>query len=584
MFMSKWLRMMFILVLVTLFSGIVALADVKDNLTYQGNKARITVGTIKAKAEECSSDMAASIGEMLSTALANNDKFIVLASQEEVGELADEIDLGESGYVEEGRAPEKGLMEGADILVTGAVTAFEPDAGGSGGALGGLKKKAFGKVGMTTKSAKIIIDIKLIDIRTRRVLKAVSIEAKSTSWGTDVAGGGWAEDMAMAGALGVYSNQPMEKAIRTLLVKTVNKIAEEVPAEYYRYKGQGQYTQQYGTSGQTAAAAGATAGGSPSESGQRMAGGLWLNYDFVPGDRVLFYEDYSSTPVGDFPNHLTFGEGNMEVAQLNGKKCVRSSSSEGIFDIVLPEKLPEQFTIEFTTNPSYYLHIFPVENDIEYTEKHSYIEIRDGESGIQGEGGGQAQSAPREELRGKIFPCCIMADGKYMKVYVNGTRVANVPNTDFVRTNTLRFKIAGCGGCDNGLIGPIRIAAGGRKILYDALMQNGRVATQGVYFESGSDQIKPESTPTLKEIGTMLADHPELRLSIEGHTDSDGVDEYNMTLSQNRANAVRGYLITNFNIASDRLQTQGFGETKPVSPNTTSEGKANNRRVELVKL
>jgi len=574
---------MVILVLMVLFCGVIAIADVKENLTYQGNKARITVGTIKPKAEECSSDMAASIGEMLSTALANNDKFIVLASQEEVGELADEIDLGESGYVEGGRAPEKGLMEGADILVTGAVTAFEPDAGGSGGALGGLKKKAFGKVGMTTKSAKIIMDIKLIDIRTRRILKAVSIEAKSTSWGTDVAGGGWAEDMAMAGALGVYSNQPMEKAIRTLLVKAVNKIAEEVPTEYYRYKGQGQYTQQYGASGQ-AATSGTAAGSSSSEGGQRMAGGLWLNYDFVPGDRVLFYEDYSSTTVGDFPRHLIFGEGNMELADLNGKKYVRSTSSSGIFDIALPEKLPEQFTIEFTTNPSYYVHIYPVENDIEYTDKHSYLEIRDGESGIIGEGGGQAQSAPREELRGKIFPCCIMADGKYMKVYVNGTRVANVPNTDFVRTRTLRFKIAGCGGCDNGMIGPIRIAAGGRKILYDALMQNGRVTTQGVYFESGSDKIKPESTPTLKEIGSMLTDHPELRLSIEGHTDSDGADDYNMTLSQNRANAVRGYLITNFNITGDRLEAKGFGETKPVSPNTTPEGKANNRRVELVKL
>jgi curli biogenesis system outer membrane secretion channel CsgG len=134
----------------------VVVADVEETLTYQGNKARITVGKIKPKADKCSYDMAAAIGEMLSTVLTNTEKFIVLASQEEVEELAEEIDLGESGYVEEGRGPEKGLMEGADILVTGAVTAFEPNAGGKGGVLGGLKKKAFGKVGVKAKTAEII--------------------------------------------------------------------------------------------------------------------------------------------------------------------------------------------------------------------------------------------------------------------------------------------------------------------------------------------------------------------------------------------------------------------------------------------
>ncbi len=582
-------RVVLCLTAMVMFLSVFAAAQIKENVTYQGNKARITVGTIKAKASECSGDMAAAIGEMLSTALAQSGKFVVLASQEEVGELADEIELGQSGNVEEGRGPEQGLMEGADILVTGSVTSFEPDAGGGGGGLGGLKKKAFGSVGLKTKTAEAGIDLKLIDIRTRRIIKATAIEAKSTSWGTDVAGGGWGDEIAMAGAMGVYSNEPMEKAIRALLVKTVEKIEKEVPSEYYRYQGKGQYTQEYGATGQTAASSGATAGataGSASSAavGQKMAGGLWLNYDFVPGDRVLFYEDYASTPVGDFPGHLQFGEGNMEVADLNGRKYVRSSSGEAYFDVTLPEKLPEQFTIEFTTNPSYYLHIFPVENDIEYTEEHSYVAIRSGESGITGEGGGQAESAPKEELRGKIFPCTIMADGKYMKVYVNGTRVANVPNTDFVRTNALRFKISGCGGCDNGMIGPIRVAAGGRKILYDAIMQNGRVATQGIYFDSGSDQIKPESTPTLKEIGTMLVDHPELKLLIEGHTDSDGENDFNLNLSEKRAKAVRDYLGMNFNIAPDRLDSKGYGETKPVSPNDTPEGKANNRRVQLVKL
>ncbi len=71
------------------------------------------------------------------------------------------------------------------------------------------------------------------------------------------------------------------------------------------------------------------------------------------------------------------------------------------------------------------------------------------------------------------------------------------------------------------LLGPIRIAAGGKK-LYDALAEKGRVATQGIYFDTGSDAIRQESAPTLKEIGTMLKDHADLKLTIEGHTDNVG--------------------------------------------------------------
>jgi len=73
-------------------------------------------------------------------------------------------------------------------------------------------------------------------------------------------------------------------------------------------------------------------------------------------------------------------------------------------------------------------------------------------------------------------------------------------------------------------------------------------------------------------------------LSIEGHTDSDGADDYNMELSRKRAESVRAYLINEFSISSDRLEAKGWGESKPIDSNGSSEGKANNRRVELVKL
>lgn len=178
--------------------------------------------------------------------------------------------------------------------------------------------------------------------------------------------------------------------------------------------------------------------------------------------------------------------------------------------------------------------------------------------------------------------CQVLADGKYMKVYVNGTRVSNFPNTKFGRSNKIRFQ-ASARPDRSAMFANFRVAASGKKI-YDALMASGRVATQGILFDSGSDRIRPESTPTLKEIGQMLKDHADLKLMIEGHTDNVGDDGSNQILSEKRANAVRSHLISQYAIDGARLQAKGFGETKPVSSNDTAEGKQNNRRVELVKI
>jgi OOP family OmpA-OmpF porin len=88
----------------------------------------------------------------------------------------------------------------------------------------------------------------------------------------------------------------------------------------------------------------------------------------------------------------------------------------------------------------------------------------------------------------------------------------------------------------------------------------------------------------LADISQLLTDDTALKLSIEGHTDSDGSDAANLTLSQNRSDAVKTYLVQTYKIDAGRLETKGWGETKPIDTNDTAEGKANNRRVEFVKL
>ncbi len=322
------LKITIVLLVLSCFLAVSVPAD--DNLTYQGNKARITIGKIKDKAKGCNYDIAQAVGEMLSTALTNTDRFIVLASQEEVDELIDEIELGQSDYVEDGRGADKGLMEGADILVSGAITGFEPNAGGSGGALGGLTKKAFGAIGAKKKEAKILMDIKLIDIRTRRIIKALSLEGKATKWKAGAMGGGWTKDIALVGALGGYSNEPMEGAVRELLRKAVNDISKEIPKEYYRYQGQGQYTQEYGagrkqqqtaqvsTAAGTGAASAASAGGTVSTAAIAENMTPFTRYDFVPGNKVIFYDDMASDEVGEFPYRWDLERGVYEVVKFDG--------------------------------------------------------------------------------------------------------------------------------------------------------------------------------------------------------------------------------------------------------------------------
>ena len=126
------------------------------------------------------------------------------------------------------------------------------------------------------------------------------------------------------------------------------------------------------------------------------------------------------------------------------------------------------------------------------------------------------------------------------------------------------------------------MAAGGKK-LYDALAEKGRVATQGIYFDTGSDRIRPESTPTLKEIGTMLKDHPDLKLTIEGHTDNVGSAAVESGAEREAGRG--GAAVPDRQLPAGWRPAHGQGPrgSKPAAGNETAEGRQQNRRVELVK-
>ena len=116
----------------------------------------------------------------------------------------------------------------------------------------------------------------------------------------------------------------------------------------------------------------------------------------------------------------------------------------------------------------------------------------------------------------------------------------------------------------------------------DALRKVGRARIYGITFDTDSDRIKAESKPTLDDLIAAAKAEPTWKLAIEGHTDSSGVAGHNQTLSEQRAAAVKAYLVK-AGVKADRLTTSGLGATKPVSTNDTTLGRSQNRRVEVVK-
>jgi outer membrane protein OmpA-like peptidoglycan-associated protein len=110
-----------------------------------------------------------------------------------------------------------------------------------------------------------------------------------------------------------------------------------------------------------------------------------------------------------------------------------------------------------------------------------------------------------------------------------------------------------------------------------------KIITHGINFDVDKAAIKPESMGTLNMIVQVMKDNPDIKFEVDGHTDNSGTAAHNLSLSQQRAEAVKGQLIK-MGVDASRLSARGFGDTKPISDNISLEGKANNRRVEFVKM
>ena len=322
---------------------------------------------------------------------------------------------------------------------------------------------------------------------------------------------------------------------------------------------------------------------------------VWDNYDFVPGNKVIFFTDFSEDKVGNFARGLKYKGGTMDVVDRDGVKMLRIGSRSEFY-VPVRGKLPQRFTLEFDViAPSTYLQgydVFAFEGGAVLDRGAKSAEVNWNTSGTVIIGGGQSAmtsdtkvpDAFYKGLLGQVAHIRVLMDSAYFKLYVNERRMYNIPELGFKRDSLIRVAIRGSEDPNLAMyVTRVRVAESEIDVLYDALANKGRWATQGILFATGRAELQPESRPVLKEIAATLKDHADLKILIEGHTDNVGAPASNLTLSDARAAAVKAALVADFAIAADRITTKGFGDTKPAVPNATAEGRAQNRRVEVVK-
>ena len=333
---------------------------------------------------------------------------------------------------------------------------------------------------------------------------------------------------------------------------------------------------------------------------------VYSKYDFVPGEKILVFEDFMQDAVGDFPAKWNTNAAG-EIVTVGGKsEHWFSMGKTGVYMPDYIDSLPDDFTLEFDmlidqTAHSWGIDINLVElqnrdqpKDWPSAKNHFSLNILPGNPGTGSSSYHRRKNAVGETTtKAKItqfenlsIPVHISfwRQKERLRVYMNEEKVWDVPKAiqAGAKLNSLVFSIPNIAQW-HFLITNLRLAVGAPDTRKKILEQN-KWVTHGILFDVNSDKIKPESYGTLKEMANVLKEFGDLKVKIVGHTDADGKDDANLDLSKRRAAAVKASLAKEFGIDENRMETDGKGESEPIDKNDTPAGKANNRRVEFIKI
>jgi len=344
----------------------------------------------------------------------------------------------------------------------------------------------------------------------------------------------------------------------------------------------------------------------------------YSQYDFVPGEEIVYTEDFSQDVVGEFPlNWSTNTRGEVETIKGIDGKWMRMY--EGRFVSPYIKSMPDNFTAEFdvvihlpenvnnTSYPEFNMRLFTLEAGDErakkyfnnnyttkadtrlvlvpYTDENSTIRVESTEEGAGYFNNENKYLPGLRKYLDKPMHIAIWVQKERLRFWINGEKVYDLPQAVPFnkRVNRMEIEVGDFSYPDIGyFISNIRFAKTPPD-MRSKLISEGKLVTTGILFDVNSDKIKPESFGVLQEIAKVLKDNAGVKVKIIGHTDSDGDDGKNLDLSKRRAAAVKQALSTTFSIEASRMETDGKGESEPVADNNMKEGKAKNRRVEFIK-
>lgn len=392
-----------------------------------------------------------------------------------------------------------------------------------------------------------------------------------------------------------------------------NKVEEGINSVFNRNKSQNQEKAEAKEAGQQDAEAGTPAA---EQASQVQAAKInWNNYDFVSGDEIIFEDSMEGEKLGEFPSMWDLLEGEAQITEINGVKCICISQSGIITPLFTDGKtyLTEECTVEydifirqeepwdaqfggeehgwaawqtFTTQ-------LPTGNKISVDRSgfrmyHEIVNRKDDGTTLNTDlnydwktvsDDSRSGQYPLKNLQTEAWHhVAISFNKRALKVYFDEQRAANIPN---VAAPTFVWFGASNDDPYTYFIKNVRIAKGAVP-LYDRLASDGKIVTYAITFDTGKATIKPESTGEINRITKIMQDDASIKFEVQGHCDNTGSDAVNDPLSQKRAAAIVAALVAQ-GIPADRLTAVGKGSHEPIADNATDEGRAKNRRVVFVK-